>query len=172
MTNDEFIQRAHELVDWIGEYLENIEKYPVKSQLKPGDIYSALPGMPPLEGENFQDIFNDFNEIIMPGISHWQSPDFFAYFPANSSAPSILAEMLTAALGTQCMIWETSPAAAELEERMMNWLRDIIGLPEYFEGVIQDTSSTASLASLLTAREKISQYRVNEEGFGDQARYR
>jgi len=172
MTNDEFIKRAHQLVDWIGDYLENIEKYPVKSQLKPGEIYSRLPQMPPLESEHFTDIFNDFRDIIMPGISHWQSPDFFAYFPANSSAPSVLAEMLTAALGAQCMIWETSPSAAELEERVMNWLRDIIGLPGYFEGVIQDTASTAGLAALLTAREKISDFRINENGFASEPVYR
>jgi len=172
MTNDEFIKRAHELVDWIGNYLEKIERYPVKSQVKPGEIYSSLPEKPPQEGENFRDIFSDFNEIIMPGITHWQSPNFFAYFPANSSAPSVLAEMLTAALGTQCMIWETSPAAAELEERVMNWLRDIIGLPENFEGVIQDTASTAALAALVTAREKISEFRINENGFRGEPVYR
>ncbi len=172
MTNDEFIKRAHELVDWIGYYLENLEEYPVKSQVKPGEIYSSLPQMPPLEGENFTDIFKDFNEIIMPGITHWQSPNFFAYFPANSSAPSVLAEMLIAALGAQCMIWETSPAAAELEERVMNWLKDIIGLPENFEGVIQDTASTAALAALVTSRERISDFRINEKGFNGEPVYR
>ncbi|MFO7756020.1 MAG: pyridoxal-dependent decarboxylase [Bacteroidales bacterium] len=172
MTNDEFIKRAHELVDWIGNYLGNIDSYPVKSQVKPGEIYSSLPEDPPGKAEDFSEIFNDFNEIIMPGITHWQSPDFFAYFPANSSAPSILAEMITAALGAQCMIWETSPSAAELEERVMNWLRDIIGLPANFEGVIQDTASTAGLAALLTAREKISDFSINEEGFADGQVYR
>lgn len=172
MTNDEFIKRAHELVDWIGEYLANLEEYPVKSKVKPGEIYSSLPGSAPLEPESFTDIFRDFNELIMPGITHWQSPNFFAYFPANSSAPSILAEMLIAALGAQCMIWETSPSAAELEERVMNWLRDIIGLPENFEGVIQDTASTATLAALVTARERISDFRINEKGFKDEPVYR
>lgn len=172
MTNDEFIKRAHELVDWIGDYLGNIDRYPVKSQVSPGEIYSSLPESAPVEAEDFTDIFNDFNEIIMPGVTHWQSPDFFAYFPANSSAPSILAEMITAALGAQCMIWETSPSAAELEEKVMNWLRDIIGLPDYFEGVIQDTASTAGLAALLTAREKKSDFRINEDGFADGQVYR
>lgn len=172
MTNEEFIKRAHELVDWIGDYLGSIEDYPVKSQVKPGEVYSSLPELPPLEAENFQDIFKDFKEIIIPGMTHWQSPNFFAYFPANSSAPSLLAEMLIAALGAQCMIWETSPAAAELEERVMNWLRDIIGLPSNFEGVIQDTASTATLAALITAREKISDYRINEKGFRDEPVYR
>ncbi|MFO7853538.1 MAG: pyridoxal phosphate-dependent decarboxylase family protein [Bacteroidota bacterium] len=172
MTNEEFIKRAHELVDWIGNYLETIENYPVKSQAKPGEIYSSLPELPPLEAENFTEIFNDFKEIIMPGMTHWQSPNFFAYFPANSSAPSVLAEMIIAALGAQCMIWETSPAAAELEERVMNWLRDIIGLPANFEGVIQDTASTAALAALVTARERISDFRINEKGFKDEPVYR
>ena len=172
MTNDEFRKRAHELVDWIGDYLDEIEDYPVKSQVKPGEIYSALPVLPPLEGEDFEEIFRDFREIIMPGISHWQSPDFFAYFPANNSAPSILAEMLTAALGAQCMIWETSPAAAELEERVMNWLRDIIGLPAHFEGVIQDTASTSTLASFIAARERISAFRTNEKGLSGEPVYR
>ncbi len=106
----------------------------------------------------------DFEEIIMPGITHWQNPNFFAYFPANTSPPSVLAEMLIASLGAQCMIWETSPAAAELEEKMMIWLRSMIGLPAEFEGVIQDSASTATLAAILTAREKISGFVINDEG--------
>ena len=100
----------------------------------------------------------------MPGITHWQNPNFFAYFPANTSPPSILAEMLIATLGAQCMIWETSPAAAELEEKMMIWLREMIGLPSGFEGVIQDTASTATLAAIITAREKISNFSINNDG--------
>jgi aromatic-L-amino-acid decarboxylase len=106
----------------------------------------------------------DFDEIIMPGITHWQSPDFFAYFPANTSPASILAEMLTATLGAQCMMWETSPAAAELEEKMMIWLRDLIGLPSVFEGVIQDSASAATLAAILTAREKVTDFSGNIDG--------
>jgi len=108
---------------------------------------------------------NDFEEIIMPGITHWQSPNFFAYFPANTSPPSILAEMLTSTLAAQCMMWETSPAAAELEEKMMIWLRDLIDLPPEFEGVIQDSASTATLAAIITAREKCTEFSINEEGF-------
>ena len=103
----------------------------------------------------------------MPGITHWQSPNFFAYFPANASPPSILAEMLKSTLAAQCMIWETSPAAAELEEKVMNWLRDSIGLPASFEGVIQDTASTATLAAIITAREKITGFSINDTGFKD-----
>jgi len=165
MEQKDFRKYAHEVADWIADYLENIEAYPVKSQVRPGEIYKALPDIPPACGEPFEEIMRDFEKIILPGITHWQSPNFFAYFPANSSPPSILAEMLTSALAAQCMIWETSPAAAELEERVMNWLRDVIGLPGTFEGVIQDTASTATLAALITAREKFTSYEVNRRGF-------
>ncbi len=145
-------------------YMENVENYPVKSKVKPGEILNSLPDSPPSSPEPFESFMKDFEEIIMPGITHWQNPNFYAYFPANSSPPSVLAEMLTATLGAQCMIWETSPAAAELEEKMMIWLRDLIGLPRNFEGVIQDSASTATLAAILTAREKASGFSVNENG--------
>jgi aromatic-L-amino-acid decarboxylase len=109
---------------------------------------------------------SDFDKIILPGITHWQNPNFFAYFPANSSPASVLAEMVIATLGAQCMIWETSPAAAELEEKMMIWLRELISLPSGFEGVIQDSASTATLAAILTAREKSTNFSGNTEGLG------
>jgi aromatic-L-amino-acid decarboxylase len=117
-------------------------------------------------------IFEDFKSIIMPGITHWQNPKWFAYFQANSSYPSVLAEMLTATLATQCMVWETSPAAAELEEKMMVWLKDIMGLPEHFEGVIQDTASTATLCAFLSAREMTSNFKINSDGFSGSEKYR
>ncbi len=164
MTPAEFRKYAHELVDWMAGYMENVEKYPVKSQVRPGEILNRLPDAPPSAPESFAGFMKDFEEIIMPGITHWQSPNFFAYFPANTSPPSILAEMIISTLSTQCMIWETSPAAAELEEKMMIWLRDLISLPEYFEGVIQDTASTSTLAAILTAREKATCFASNEEG--------
>jgi aromatic-L-amino-acid decarboxylase len=164
MTPDEFRKHAHELVEWMAGYMKNVENYPVKSSVKPGEIFSKIPDFPPVLPESFDSIIKDFDEIIMPGITHWQSPNFFAYFPANTSPPSILAEMLIATLGSQCMIWETSPAAAELEEKMMNWLRDLIGLPSGFEGVIQDTASTATLAAIITAREKSTGFLINSEG--------
>ena len=129
MKPDEFRKHAHELVDWMAGYLENVENYPVKSQVEPGEIFDKIPANAPLKPEPFTELMKDFNEIIMPGITHWQNPNFFAYFPANTSPSSILAEMLISTLGAQCMIWETSPAAAELEEKMMIWLRDMIGLP-------------------------------------------
>jgi len=164
MIPDEFRKHAHELVEWMADYMENIENYPVKSSVGPGEIFSKIPDSPPTHPESFDSIIKDIDEIIMPGITHWQSPNFFAYFPANTSPPSILAEMLIATLGSQCMIWETSPAAAELEEKMMIWLRDLIGLPSGFEGVIQDTASTATLAAIITAREKITNFSINSEG--------
>ena len=165
MHHEDFRQYAHELVDWMADFLDTIRDHPVKSQVSPGDILKQLPETPPAEGESFPAIFEDFKNIILPGITHWQHPRFMAYFPANSSAPSLLGEMLTATLGAQCMIWQTSPAAAELEERVMTWLADMIGLPAGWDGVIQDTASTTTLCSLLTAREKVSDFRINESGF-------
>lgn len=164
MDNHAFRKYAHEFVDWMADYLEQVEKLPVKAQVEPGDIYRQIPEKAPLKGESMAEIFIDFMKIILPGMTHWQSPNFFAYFPANSSYPSVLAEMLTATLGAQCMKWETSPAAAELEEKMMNWLKGMTGLPKHFQGVIQDSASTATLVAILTAREKHSDYQVNEKG--------
>jgi aromatic-L-amino-acid decarboxylase len=161
----EFRARAHEIVDWIADYLEGIERYPVKSQVRPGETRDLLPLEPPEEGEPFDALLNDFQSIILPGITHWQHPSFFAYFPANSSPPSLLAEMLTSALGAQCMSWATSPAATELEERVMEWLRGMLGLPADWQGVIQDTASTATLCSILTAREEHSRHEINRRGF-------
>jgi aromatic-L-amino-acid/L-tryptophan decarboxylase len=164
MTTEEFRKHAHELVEWMAGYMDNVEKYPVKSPVKPGEIFNQLPDNPPVKPESFDRFMEDLGKIIMPGISHWQSPNFFAYFPANTSPPSILAEMIISTLSAQCMIWETSPAATELEEKMMIWLRDLIKLPKNFEGVIQDTASTSTLAAILTAREKSTDFRINDEG--------
>ncbi|NOX89072.1 MAG: aminotransferase class V-fold PLP-dependent enzyme [Calditrichaeota bacterium] len=169
---EEFREEAHKFVDWMADYLKDIEKLPVKSQVQPREIYDQLPEHPPEESEPIQAIMQDFEKIILPGITHWQSPRFFAYFPANASYPSVLAEMLTAALAAQCMIWDTSPSAAELEEKVLNWLKQMTGLPEKWEGVIQDSASSATLVSLLTAREKYSQFGVNEKGFADFSGFR
>ncbi len=165
MNNKEFRKHAHELVDWMADYLENIEQYPVKSQVAPKDIYNKLTDSAPQKPEEFKTIFDDFQKIIMPGITHWQHPSFFAYFPANTSPPSILGEMLTSTLAAQCMIWQTSPAAAELEEQVMIWLQRMLSLPKGWSGVIQDTASTATLAALLSAREKKTDYQINRYGF-------
>jgi aromatic-L-amino-acid decarboxylase len=171
MNNDEFRRYAHELVDWMADYLGHVESYPVKPATKPREIIHQLPGHPPDRGEPFPAIFEDFRTIIVPGMTHWQNPSFFAYFPANTSGPSILAEMLTATLGAQCMSWATSPAATELEERVMQWLREMIGLPADFTGVIQDTASTATLCSILTAREAKTDYTINSFGFNGKRRF-
>ena len=164
MELEEFRRHGHEVIDWMVDYLENIEDYPVMSQVAPGAVADQLPDSPPSRGEPFERIMADFQSIIVPGMTHWQNPSFFAYFPANSSPPSVLAEMLTATMGAQCMVWQTSPAAAELEERVMEWLRDMIGLPRGFAGVIQDSASTSTLCSLLTARERVSNYSTNQDG--------
>ena len=164
MNNSEFRTQAHQFVDWMADFLEKVEQFPVKSQVQPGEIIRQLPIHPPAEAETMDRIFEDFQRIIMPGMTHWQSPNFFAFFPANSSYPSLLAEMLTATLGAQCMKWEASPAATELEELTMDWLKQMIGLPASFNGIIQDTASTASLVALLTARERFTKYRINQEG--------
>lgn len=159
-----FRQEAHRMVDWIADYYAHVDTYPVKSMIRPGSVFAAIPSEPPSKPETMEQIFADFEKVIMPGMTHWQSPGFFAYFPSNTSFPSLLGEMLSSALGAQCMKWETSPAATELEEAVMNWLRRMIGLPDSFEGVIQDTASTSTLTAILTAREKSTGFLVNNSG--------
>ncbi|MCK4573975.1 MAG: aspartate aminotransferase family protein, partial [candidate division Zixibacteria bacterium] len=171
MDIPQFRSHAHKLVDWMADYLENVRDLPVKSPVEPGDIIGWLPVDPPKEGEAFETIFDDFNRIIMPGMTHWQHPSFHAYFPANSSPPSLLAEMLTSTVGAQCMSWQTSPAATELEQRVMEWLRQMLDLPDTFTGVIQDTASTATLCSILTAREVKSGFEINRVGLQSSPRY-
>jgi len=172
MTLEEFRKHGHELVDWMTDYFKHVEEYPVKSQVVPGELLRKLPNRAPEEAEKMATIFGDFQKAILPGITHWQSPNFYAYFSANTSYPSILAEMLTATLGAQCMIWDTSPAAAELEQKVMEWLKRAMGLPRNWEGVIHDTASTATLISLLTAREQAVRYRINKTGFSEKDRFR
>ena len=167
-SSESFRKEAHKLVDWIADYFDHIESYPVKAACKPGSVFAQIPSMPPDEPEKMETIFGDFEKIIMPGITHWQSPGFFAYFPANNSFPSILGEFLSSALGAQCMKWETSPAATELEEAVMIWLRKMTGLPAHFEGVIQDTASTSTLCAILTARERMTGFDVNKSGMKQQ----
>ncbi|MEP6149327.1 MAG: pyridoxal-dependent decarboxylase, partial [Nisaea sp.] len=149
MSPEEFRRHAHDLVDWMADYMETVEEYPVRAQTAPGEIASKLPEKPPEAGEPMALIFEDFKTDVMPGITHWQHPSFFAYFPANSSPPSVLAEMLTATLGAQCMLWQTSPAATEMETRVLDWLRQMTGLPAGLNGVIQDSASGAILCALL-----------------------
>ena len=164
MDTKEFKKYGHEFVDWIAEYMENIETLPVMSRVKPGEIRVRIPITPPDKAESMDRIFGDFKNIILPGITHWQHPGWHAYFPANNSPVSVLGELLTAAIGAQCMIWQTSPAAAELEDAVLEWLRRMLGLPEGMAGVIQDTASTATLCALLSAREKATNFESNEKG--------
>jgi aromatic-L-amino-acid decarboxylase len=166
MDLNEFRRHGHSFVDWMADYLATIEHRPVRAQVRPGEVAAQLPPAPPAEGEPLERVFADFERILLPGMTHWQHPNFFAYFPANSSPPSVLAEMLTATLGAQCMLWQTSPAATELETRTLDWLRQMIGLPEGFAGVIQDSASSATLCAILVARERATAWRTDEDGLG------
>lgn len=167
----EFKVLAEKVVQWIVDYYSRIESLPVRSQVSPGEIYKQFPPNPSSTPISADEIFKILDEVILPGITHWQHPKFFAFFPGNTSFPSIAAEMLTSAIAAQCMLWESSPAAAELEQRCMEWCRDLLGLPSTWVGVIQDTASTATLTALLTAREWKSEYRISKKGF-DGAIYR
>jgi aromatic-L-amino-acid decarboxylase len=150
---DEFRKHGHDLVDWIAEYLEHSEKYPVLSSVKPGDIVKALPSEAPEDPEPFDRNMADFERVLLPGITHWNHPGFMAYFAITGSEPGVLADFLSAALNQQAMLWRTSPAATELETVALGWLRRLIGLPDAFDGVIYDTASTATLHALVAARE-------------------
>ncbi|KMO43426.1 amino acid decarboxylase [Methylobacterium variabile] len=164
MDDETFRAWAHRAADWSVDYLAGVGERPVRAQVAPGEIFRQLPAAPPTEGEPMERIFSDLDRVVMPGMTHWQHPRFFAYFPANASPPSMVAEFVTAALAAQCMLWQTSPAATELETRVMDWLRQMIGLPEGFSGVIQDSASGATLAALLTARERALGFTGNAKG--------
>ncbi|HET7241293.1 MAG TPA: pyridoxal-dependent decarboxylase [Gemmatimonadales bacterium] len=164
MQPEEFRRHGHALVDWMADYLTGVADLPITPAVAPGQIRRAIPSSPPTSGESFDDLFRDFRDLIVPGMTHWNHPGWFAYFPCNNSPPSILAEMLTSAIGAQCMSWATSPAATELEQVVMDWLRQIIGLPPEFVGVIQDTASTATLVALLSARERVTGGAAGAEG--------
>src|SRR5947208_5746521 len=151
MNADEFRKHGHDLVDWIAEYLEHSEKYPVLATVKPGDIVRALPAEAPEDPEPFDRIMADFQHVLLPGITHWNHPGFLAYFATTGSPPGVLAEFLTAALNQQAMLWQTSPAATELEEVVLDWLRKLLGLPETFEGAIYDGGSASNLHALAAA---------------------
>jgi aromatic-L-amino-acid decarboxylase len=170
MSPDEFRKHGHAVVDWIADYLARVESLPVLSQVQPGQIRAELPTEPPLHGEPFERILADIDRFILPGITHWQSPSFFGFFPANNSGPSILGELLSAGLGVQGMLWATSPACTELETHVLDWLVDLLGLPPRFKsngpggGVIQDTASSAALCALLAARERATGLQSNLRG--------
>jgi len=169
MDRDAFRHWAHRAADWCADYLEGVAKLPVRAQVAPGDIMQKLETAPPVQGEDMAKIFKDVDDILMPGMTHWQHPRFFAYFPANSSPPSVIAEYLTATMAAQCMLWQTSPAATELETLTLDWLRQMTGLPDGFEGVIQDSASSATLAAILTGREKALGFKGNQDGLAAHA---
>jgi aromatic-L-amino-acid decarboxylase len=170
MTPDEFRRHGHAMVDWIADYQERVESFPVLSRVKPGELRAALPANPPAQGEPFDAVLKDVDRLILPGVTHWQSPNFFAYFPSNSSGPGILGDLLSSGLDVQGMLWSTSPACTELETHMMDWLVAMLGLPKKFlssstgGGVIQDTASSSALCALLTARERATNYVSNKKG--------
>jgi aromatic-L-amino-acid/L-tryptophan decarboxylase len=153
MDSRTFREHGHRLVEWIADYLENSQRYPVFSRVSPGDIRRSLPTSAPVDGEEFGRIFEDFERLLLPGITHWNHPGFFAYFAISGSAPAVLMDFLASALNVQAMLWRTSPAATELEEVALSWLRQLLALPENFQGVIYDTASIASFHALVAARE-------------------
>jgi len=153
MPLQSFKEQAHQTVDWIGDYLEHIDRYPVFSQAKPGDVKSGLPKNPPEKPESFDLVASDFENIILPGITHWNHSRFFAYFAITGSYAGVIAEMLSSALNVNVMLWRASPAATELEETVLDWLRQMVGLPREFEGVINDSASVSSLNAIVAARE-------------------
>ena len=170
MSAEEFRRHGHAVIDWIADYHERIEQYPVLSRVQPGEIRASLPAAPPDEGEPFEVILADLEQKILPGITHWQSPRFFAFFPSNVSGPSILGELLSAGIGVQGMLWATSPACTELETHVLDWVVDLLALPAKFKsdgaggGVIQDTASSATLCALIAARERSTKLESNRRG--------
>jgi aromatic-L-amino-acid decarboxylase len=171
VTPDEFRTNGHQLIDWIAEYIEHVEQFPVASAVQPGDVRAMLPEHPPTELESFEDVMADMDAVIVPGLTHWQHPSFFAYFPGNSSYASILGELASAGLGVQGMSWVTSPACTEVETLMLDWMQELLGLPERFRstsatggGVIHGSASEATLASILAARWRITDGAINADG--------
>ncbi len=173
LTPDEFRRLGRQVVDWVADYMERVEDLPVLAQVKPGEVRAGLPAHPPTEGEPFSAVMADLDEIVMPGITHWQSPNFFAFFAGNTSGPSVLGDLVASGLGTQGMLWATSPAATELETLVLDWLAEMLGLPEAFlststgGGVVQDTASSSTLCAVLAGRERALGHSGNEAGIGD-----
>ncbi|MGJ5621565.1 pyridoxal phosphate-dependent decarboxylase family protein [Sulfitobacter sp. MF3-043] len=168
MNWDEFRARGKDAADWAADYHANLRERPVRAQTKPGDILAQLPLSPPDAAQPVDDILADLENTILPGMTHWQHPRFFAYFPANAAPVSVLAEYYVSAIAAQCMLWQTSPAATELETRVCDWMRQAVGLPGGFAGVIQDSASTATLCAVLTMREKALDWAGNAKGLAGQ----
>lgn len=172
MNWEEFPEWGAKISDWAADYHKTLRDRPVRAQTSPGDIAVQLDQSPPEDATGMDTIMADFERIVMPGITHWQHPRFFAYFPANAAPPSMLAEMLVSTIAAQCMLWQTSPAATEMETVMLDWLRQAIGLPTGFAGVIQDSASSATLAAVLTMRERALNWQGNQMGLSGQPRLR
>lgn len=172
MDQDAFKQWSLKAAEWGVEYRASLNDRSVRAQTKPGDILNALPLAPPEGAEAMEAIFEDFERMIVPGITHWQHPRFFAYFPGNAAPVSVVAEYLVSAMAAQCMLWQTSPAATELETRVMEWLRQAIGLPDGFTGVIQDSASSATLVATLIMRERALGWSGNSAGLAGQKQLR
>ena len=168
MPVEEFRRYGQQLIDWAADYMANVEQYPVLSQVSPGDITAKLPPNAPALPESMEQVFADIDRVVMPGITHWNHPSFHAYFSISASAPGILADLLSSTLNVNAMLWKTSPVATELETVTLNWLRQMIGLPEEFEGVIYDTSSVATMHAIAAAREALS-LNIREEGMSGRA---
>ncbi len=164
MPVDDFRKYGHQLIDWIANYLEGIENYTVLPGVKPGEIKSNLPSDPPEKGESFENVMKDFEDKIIPGITHWNHPDFMAYFNSTSSGPGILAELLSAGLNVNGMAWHTCPAATELEEVTLSWFKKMLGLPSQFWGIIYDTASVSSMHAIAAAREQLDGLMLREKG--------
>ncbi len=170
MTSQQFRIAGKQLIDWLADYYQHVEDYPVLAQVAPGQIRASLPSEPPSLGVDFSQLVQQLDSKIMPGITHWQSPNFFAYFPANASEPSVLGDLLSSGLGVQGMLWATSPACTEVETLVLDWLAKMLDLPETFlssgkgGGVIQDSASSSSLCAILAARERATGFRSNEDG--------
>ena len=169
MEPAEFRRLGHELVDWVADYREGIADLPVMSRVEPGEIAARLPGKPPLRSDGLSDVIEDLNRTVLPGITHWNHPGWFAYFPSNTDLASVLADLVAAGLGSQGMSWQTSPAATEVEDVVMDWLRQMLGLPDAFTGVIHDSASTATFCALLCARERSTEFSQNHGGLQSQA---
>jgi len=168
MNPDEFRHVGHQLIDWIADYRARVGSLPVRSPLEPGAVRAQLPVSPPDKPESFEGIFNDLDQIILPGLSHWQHPSFFGYFPANGELASVLGDYLSTGLGVLGLSWQSSPALTELEELVTDWMRQMVGLSDSWSGVIQDTASTSTLVALLCARERATNYSLARGGLQGQ----
>ena len=164
MNPEEFRRVGHQLIDWIADYRAQVAEFPVRSKLEPGAVRAQLPVIPPTKPEPFEGIMSDLEEIIVPGLSHWQHPNFFGYFPSNGELSSVLGDYLSTGLGVLGLSWQSSPALTELEEVVTDWVRQMVGLSEAWSGVIQDTASTCTLVALLCARERASNYSLSRGG--------